>query len=155
MLYSYFIAVPMSAIPTEQYNHYKSFLQDLAPRLAEATGKPVFCDMLNVEPDTFYSPQKAFSEETAALRQSDNFVLLFPHGTKNSGVIFEAGFAAALGKPSLYFVQEKSDLPYMLREADLPLAALVKIRLYKDVSDIAVNLLARHPLAGAARGAQR
>lgn len=50
-----------------------------------------------------------------AIRNSQYFVMLYPRKIASS-ILLEAGFALALRKNSVYFVNNRDDLPFMLRE---------------------------------------
>lgn len=64
-----------------------------------------------------------FDDDTLALnvdlqemRASRNFVLYYPEKIASS-VLFEAGWALVLGKPSIYIVRDRDDLPFLLNNA--------------------------------------
>ena len=50
-----------------------------------------------------------------AIRMSQYFVMLYPRKIASS-ILLEAGFALAMRKNSVYFVNNRNDLPFMLRE---------------------------------------
>lgn len=49
-----------------------------------------------------------------AVRKSRMFLMLYPSEIVSS-VLFEAGFALALGRASIYFVQDRGHLPFLMR----------------------------------------
>jgi hypothetical protein len=76
-----------------------------------------------------------------ALLESRYFVLLYPKKIVSS-VLVEAGWALALGKTSIYFVDERSDLPFLLKQAE---QAFSSVRIYdKSDTDAIVKLLTIH-----------
>jgi hypothetical protein len=50
------------------------------------------------------------------MRASRNFILYYPEKVASS-VLFEAGWALVLGKPSIYIVRDRDDLPFLLNNA--------------------------------------
>jgi hypothetical protein len=79
----------------------------------------------------FFSAKKDFD----ALRESQFFVLILPKPILSS-VIVEAGFALALNIPSVYFVRDRKDLPFMLREAPQVFPEEVLVHEYKSADDL-------------------
>jgi nucleoside 2-deoxyribosyltransferase len=75
------------------------------------------------------------------LIESKYFVLLYPKKIASS-VLVEAGWALALGKPSVYFVGDRDDLPFLLQQAS---QAFSSVKTYDkcDTNSI-INLLKRH-----------
>ena len=61
--------------------------------------------------------------------------MIFPKAV-NSGVIFEAGYAFALGMPMTFFVKSREDLPFMLRHADEHKERDIKILTYAGFDEI-------------------
>lgn len=66
--------------------------------------------------DDFESSVVAVKDDMAKLTAARRFVMLYP-SRHVSSVIFEAGVALALRKPSLYLVRRRSDLPFLMVEA--------------------------------------
>jgi hypothetical protein len=54
-------------------------------------------------------------DDLKALEQCRCFVLVYPAKLASSA-LFEAGYALALKRPSHYFVRDRDDLPFLLRE---------------------------------------
>ncbi|HEX8526728.1 hypothetical protein [Allosphingosinicella sp.] len=50
-----------------------------------------------------------------ALRHSKYFLLIYPHRIASS-VLFEAGYALGMGKPAVYVVRKRDQLPYLMQE---------------------------------------
>lgn len=53
--------------------------------------------------------------DLAALQSSRSFFLLYPERMVTSA-LFEAGYALALGRESHYFIRQREDLPFLMRE---------------------------------------
>ena len=51
-----------------------------------------------------------------AMRASKNFILYYPE-KEPSSVLYEAGWALMLGKPSIYIVRDDKGLPFLLNDA--------------------------------------
>lgn len=77
----------------------------------------------------FEAQNLSLEDDFDALRASRYFLLLYPERIVSS-VLFEAGWALALGKPSVYYVRDRHDLPFLMAEA--PAASLnAKVRIYE------------------------
>ena len=82
----------------------------------------------------------SLSEDLEALRRSKYFMLVYPERIVSS-VLFEAGLAVALGKPSVYFIRDRRNLPFLMKQAEqAKLPAGVRIYEYESLSKIE-NLL--------------
>ena len=74
------------------------------------------------------SLNQARADDLVALKQSHRFVLLYPQKLPTSA-LFEAGYALALDCDSHYFVRDRDDLPFLMRE----LAGVTqKVRIHTD-----------------------
>ena len=51
-----------------------------------------------------------------AMRESKNFILYYPEKIASS-VLYEAGWALMLGKPSIYIIRDDKGLPFLLNDA--------------------------------------
>jgi hypothetical protein len=58
----------------------------------------------------------ALQKDLQAMRESKNFILYYPRKTASS-VLYEAGWALILGKPSIYITTDEKELPFLLPEA--------------------------------------
>ena len=93
--------------------------------------------------EEFITPDHAIMQDFGALEASAVFIMIFP-GSVNSSVIVEAGYALALGKPSIYFVKDKKELPFMLREVAQISKAKVKVyeaASMKRVHDVMLQII--------------
>ena len=50
------------------------------------------------------------------MRESKNFILYYPEKIASS-VLYEAGWALMLGKPSIYIIRDDKGLPFLLNDA--------------------------------------
>lgn len=133
--YSHFIAVPMSAIARDEYDQFRVLLAQFVDALEKGTGRKNFCAAIHGEGVNFDHPADAYNMDIDAVRAADEFIMIWP-SLSPSGAIYEAGYAAALGKPVTIFVKDRAHLPFMLRYADEQSRDKIKITLYRDMSDI-------------------
>ncbi len=121
---------------TGDYEALKATLRQLCTNLELVTGKPVFCAPFAAETQNFDAPAAAYSIDIQALRASEKFIMVYPPNIINSGISYEAGYAGGLGLPQTYFVQNATDLPFMLREADKQIDDPITIVTYRHLNDI-------------------
>lgn len=141
MKYTHFVAVPMSSIPKDEYEAFKLFLREYCDALEERFGGQVFCAAFNTSNVDFDDPKLAYDADVQAIIDAQEFVMIYPPAV-NSSVIFEAGYAVALQKPTTIFVADRKHLPFMMRhmdEANLT-RDFVTIRVYRDTSDIMATI---------------
>ncbi|MBZ5555607.1 MAG: hypothetical protein LAO21_23115 [Acidobacteriia bacterium] len=81
------------------------------------------------------------ADDIQALRESKCFVLHYSEKIVSS-VLFEAGVALALQKPSLYFVKDRDYLPFLMRQAEQAFHH-VKIYEFSTTNDI-LTLIKNH-----------
>lgn len=138
-----FLAMAMAGLDTEeQYQNYRSQALEIEKWLQDFCGfRSVFYAGRNLETkDKFEAEDFSLSEDLAALRRSKYFMLVYPEKFVSS-VLFEAGLAVALGKPSVYFIRDRSSLPFLMKKAEqAKLPAGVRIYEYESLSKIQ-NLL--------------
>jgi|GEM_PF-1818200 len=91
--------------------------------------------------EDFDAADLSVKDDFLALEESKYFVLLYPEKMLSS-VLFEAGAALALRKPSLYFVRDRDDLPFLMKQAEMAFP-VVKIYEYSSADDI-VKLIEKH-----------
>ncbi len=78
----------------------------------------------------FEDEELSLSDDLAELRGSKYFMLVYPEKIVSS-VLFEAGLAIALGKPSAYFIRDRKLLPFLMQKAEQAISARVKIYEYE------------------------
>ena len=66
--------------------------------------------------DGFDDDALSLNIDLQEMRASRNFILYYPEKVASS-VLFEAGWALVLGKPSIYIVRDRDDLPFLLNNS--------------------------------------
>jgi len=138
-----FLAMAMAGLETEeQYQNYRNQALRIEKWLQDYCGfRSLFYAGHNLETkEKFEAEDFSLSEDLQALRRSKYFMLVYPERIVSS-VLFEAGLAIALGKPSVYFIRDRSSLPFLMKMAEqAKLPAGVRIYEYENLSKIE-NLL--------------
>jgi hypothetical protein len=141
-MHDLFISCPMSSVSKAEYDELKGTIVNLRDSL-EADGRRVYSAALRVEGlDDMDQEDIAAEEDLKALKLSRHFMMIYPHPVATS-CLLEAGYALIVGIPSIYFVRQISDLPYMLRGA-LETSPDVKQCRYKQAGDI-LNFCRKYP----------
>lgn len=117
-----FIATPMSAYTGPDYSINRAKIIELV-RLVRNLDKraDIFCPAMEIVDTAKWDlSQEALEQDMLALERADLFIMTYlrPLPKKASSVLVEAGMALALRVPSIFLVDDRSDLPYMLRDAD-------------------------------------
>ena len=89
----------------------------------------------------FEAPDISVKDDLRLMKDSKYFVLIYPEKITSS-VIFEAGWALALKKPSLYFLKNREDLPFLMRQSEQAFDT-VKVYTYSNHKDI-LRLISKH-----------
>lgn len=132
--YDLFIASPMAAYDTnEQYQKDRQNILDISTAFENKFGyKKIFYAGRTIRSmEKFEHKDSSVKDNLIALKQSKRFVLIYPKALTSS-VLVEAGWALALGKPSVYYVRNRDHLPFLLREAGQAFES-VKIYEYTNV----------------------
>ncbi len=141
--YDVFLAMAMAGLDTEeQYQSYRKEALNIEKWLQDFCGfRSVFYAGRNLETkDDFEAEDFSLSQDVDALRRSKYFMLVYPEKLVSS-VLFEAGLAVALGKPSVYFIRDRGSLPFLMKKAEqAKLPAGVRIYEYENLSKLE-NLL--------------
>jgi pimeloyl-ACP methyl ester carboxylesterase len=128
--YDVFVAMAMAGVESEeQYKSYRTQALEVVTCLQEKCGfRSVFYAGLNLKTKADFDAEDfSLSEDLLALRGSKYFLLIYPDKIVSS-TLFEAGLALALGKPAVYFIRRREDLPFLMRkaeQADLPAGARI------------------------------
>ncbi len=134
---SLFISTPMSSFPTnegliENNRIIELVLQSLGTNFNLST---VHCPAKSIiSEDGFNDKETAIVEDLRKLQQSEYFLCIYPIRSISS-VLVEIGYAISKGKKSIIIVKDRSDLPYLLQEADKSVNNL-KIYELKDFNTI-------------------
>jgi hypothetical protein len=113
-----FLAAPMAAHASEaDYQSARSETMKVYDAFREHCGFNVYCALAHCPTmQSFEALDVSVIKDLRAIKHAKYFVLLFPRKITSS-VLFEAGYALALRKFSLYFVSRREDLPYMMQDA--------------------------------------
>ncbi len=116
---SAFISTPIASFTADEYKRMKKIVKDLIRVLRyELEILHIYYageDIDGVE--DFHSPEVAIKQDMQGICSYEFFILIYP-GRYISSVLVEAGYALALRKKCLFFVQKRSDLPFILQSAD-------------------------------------
>ena len=113
-----FLAAPMAALSNDDFKTANAKIIEIKRILeVECNFKSVFYagDNMSDQAD-FDSADISIDTDINAIKDSKYFVLIYPEKIVSS-VIFEAGIALALGKPSFYFGNRES-FPFLMQEAN-------------------------------------
>ncbi len=141
--YDIFLSVPMAAFDTdEDYKRTRAEVMKVFDALKNGCGFTVYWAAETIESKAeFDALDVSVTDDLKALADSRCFVLIYPKKLVTSA-LFEAGYALALGRFSHYFVRDRLDLPFLMRE--LP-GAVTNARVHtaadwKDYDDLAKKL---------------
>jgi hypothetical protein len=118
--YDVFLAMAMAGLDTEaKYQDYRNQAVQIEKWLQDYCGfKSIFYASRNIKTmDRFEAEDLSLVADLSALRRSKYFMLVYPDKIVSS-VLFEAGIAVALGKPSVYFIRERNGVPFLMRKAE-------------------------------------
>ena len=115
--YDVFLAAPMAALSNDDFesalrkeNQIKKALEE------ECNFSRVFFAGTNMRTkDDFETADVSIETDVNAIKESQYFVMVYPEKIVTS-VLFEAGIAFALGKPSFYFGQQRH-FPFLMQQA--------------------------------------
>lgn len=139
-----FIASPMASFDSE--DEYKKDRQGILNLIdtfrKECKFKSIIYAGRDIESmSDFDAPDLSVQDDFLALRESLYFAMVLPKKIASS-VLVEAGAALAQDKPSIYFVKNRNDLPFLLVQAEMAFSS-VKIYEYSKIEDI-IKLISRH-----------
>lgn len=145
--YDVFLSVPMAGFLTDE--EYKKGRADALQVIEKLRTE---CDFKDVSYAAQYIESKADFDQAdisvvsdlAAIQDSKYFIMIYQSKIPSS-CIFEAGYAIALRKRSLYLVRDKKDLPFLLQQAGEALNSLVRIREVPDVAEM-TKLICKHKM---------
>ena len=113
-----FLAAPLAALSDESFESNLSKMKEIKAILEEECDfKRVFFAGANMKTKSdFETADVSVETDVDALKESQNFVLIYPDKIVSS-VLFEAGIALALGKPSFYF-GATDNFPFLMKQAN-------------------------------------
>ena len=114
--YDVFLSAPMAAYTDDdEYKRARLEVKKVFDAF-QTSGFKVFWAAEKVESiDDFDPKDLSIEKDLDAISESKYFCLIYPQRQLTSA-IFEAGYALALEKFSLYFVKEVADLPFLMRD---------------------------------------
>lgn len=115
--YDVFIASPMAALADKAaYKAQRDEVTAIKNALRASSGISKIYDAGDKIQEGKWDPNDAAAEDDLeALRHSRNFLLIYPERIASS-VLFEAGYALGMGKPAVYVVRNRDELPYLMQE---------------------------------------
>jgi len=139
-----FIASPMASFDSD--DEYKKDRQGILNLIDTFRRECKFKSIIYAGRDIrsmsdFDAPDLSVQDDFLALKESRYFIMVLPEKLASS-VLVEAGAALALEKPSIYFVKDRHDLPFLLAQAEMAFSS-VKIYEYSKIEDIN-NLISKH-----------
>lgn len=142
--YDAFVSVPMAAVDDTEYEKIRALAQKIVACLQQDCGKKsIYYAGANIATKADFEPSDAAAvEDIEAIAASEYFIMIYPSRVVSS-VLFEAGYAMALNKKSIYFVRNARDLPFIMRRAEQAFGS-VKLYDYDDASAIVKVLTNRN-----------
>ena len=115
--YDVFLSAPMAAYHDDTtYVPARLEVKKIFDALRDRCGFRVFWAAEKIERlADFDTIDVSVAGDVRSLEASRHFILIYP-ATLATSALFEAGFACALKRPSHYFVRERHDLPFLMRE---------------------------------------
>lgn len=116
--YDVFLSAPMAAFDSDDdYKKSRSEVKKVFDALEQHCGFNVFWAAEDIRSiSDFDTMDTSVIVDLKAIKDSRYFVLLYPEKLVTSA-LFEAGYAIARKKFSLYFVTNQQDLPFLMRDA--------------------------------------
>ncbi|HZR01965.1 MAG TPA: toll/interleukin-1 receptor domain-containing protein [Burkholderiales bacterium] len=140
--YDVFLSCPMASFKDDgEYQPFRAEVLKVIQALRDC-GLSVFCALEGIDSmNQFDTHGISTHDDIEIMDHSGSFVMIYPQKLATSA-LFEAGYALALGRPSLYFVRNEQDLPYLMQR--LPEAvtnvSILDAREWKTYEDIAALL---------------
>jgi hypothetical protein len=115
--YDVFLSTPMAAFATDaEYRSGRAQFKKLFDSLTRDCGLSVYWAAEKIESmSDFDTLDISVLDDLKALQESRRFALVYPKKMATSA-LFEAGYALALNRFSHYFVRDRDDLPFLMRE---------------------------------------
>ena len=135
--YDLFVSVPMAAFDTTtEYEAFRSATLDCIRGIKNSCA---FSDVFYAGQglgsfEEFESEDLSVAQNYSALKNSSNFLLIYPKKLPTSALI-ELGWAMVMNKPIIIFSKGRDELPYLMKNAD-SIYKNIAIYEYKKSSDI-------------------
>jgi nucleoside 2-deoxyribosyltransferase len=115
--YDVFLSSPMSAFrKDEDYKKDRDAMLRLKKYLENQKNFNIYYAGEHISSSISFENELVGHNDFEAIENSRCFIMFYPESIVSS-VLVEAGYALALKKPSVYFVHNKENLPFLLREA--------------------------------------
>lgn len=139
-----FLSTPMASFASDaEYRNYRANVMKVFKAIKEGCGYRVYWAAENIETmSDFDTLDVSVNDDLSALAGSRCFVLIYPEKLASSA-LFEAGYALANGLHSHYFVENRDNLPFLMRELAGPIPN-VRIHTrsdWKDYDDLARKII--------------
>ncbi len=133
-VYDVFLSAPMAAFANDaEYQASRTQIKKVFDALKK-DGTRVYWAAENVlSIDDFDTMDVSVTDDLSALARSRCFILVYPEKLVTSA-LFEAGYALARNAMSHYFVRNRDDLPFLMRELAGPIQN-VRIHTHLDWKD--------------------
>lgn len=132
-----FVSMPMASFDSsKEYEKFRASILDAIRGIKRSCdfSKVFFAgDEISSFKD-FESEDLSVVQDYKSLKNSDNFLLIYPKSTATSALI-ELGWAMVMKKPIIIFVKKKDDLPYLMKHAD-SVYKNIAVYTYNTSSDI-------------------
>ena len=118
--YDLFVSVPMAAFDTTtEYEAFRSAILDCIRGIKNSCA---FSDVFYAGQEIgsfkeFESEDLSVTQVYSALKNSSNFLLIYPKKLPTSALI-ELGWAMVMNKPIIIFSKGRDELPYLMKNAD-------------------------------------
>lgn len=114
-----YISSPMASLSNDDYLRFQKDMVQIQHALKKYCKASIFYPGEKISSkDRFDGKQKAIKVNFSKLGESEYLLVVYPNCLASS-VLTEIGYAIALSKKIIVFVKDKSDLPYILQEADI------------------------------------
>ena len=135
--YDLFVSAPMASFDhSKEYESSRASISDAVRGIKKSCN---FSDVFYAGYEIasfkeFESADLSVAQDYTSLRNSTNFVLIYPRNMATSALI-ELGWAMVMKKPIIILVKDRDDLPYLMKHAD-SVYKNIAIYKYKTSSDI-------------------
>ena len=135
-----FVSVPMSSLNSSTYQGFRKSLEVILDALSSSPNlsRFYFAGKAHGDVEDFDEKHVGAKRDFEALANSDRYLMILPEKLPSS-VLVEAGFALALGTPSLLCVPHRDYLPYALQEIG-QLALNVNVIPFERLVDLSAKI---------------
>ncbi len=144
--YELFVSAPMTALKYADvdYEEVRAVVVEAITYIERTKNSDLIYSALKrvIQLEDVEPSKLAFDKDMEALRRSQNYLLIYPAPCPTSA-LFEAGYAFALLKPSIYLVQHGVTPPFVLDGAAAHDAKHVSILEYSNLEQM-LNILEKY-----------